>query len=151
MHVKQLASHLSDRSCFREEILRKIWTSQVAFLFLLAGWAPLRASTPQFQKAVVLRVEKSQPTLPYRRRLADSPPPPTEYDYEVSLCIDCLVYVGLYQSAIDYLPSAIAPDQSVEVSVEKHVMRVRVSGDREITLEITRHYRVSPGSCSSGR
>lgn len=151
MHVKQLASHLSDRSCFREEILRKVWTSLVAFLFLLAGWAPLRASTPQFQKAIVLRVEKSQPTLPYRRRLADSPPPPTEYDYEVSLRMDCLVYVGLYQSAIDYLPSAIAPDQSVEVSVEKHVMRVRVSGDREITLEITRHYRTLSGSCSSGR
>ncbi|MGA9503806.1 MAG: hypothetical protein WBV31_05160, partial [Terriglobales bacterium] len=93
----------------------------------------------------------SQPTLPYRRRIADSPPPPTEYDYEVSLRMGCLVYVGLYQSAIDYLPSAIAPDQSVEVSVEKHVMRVRVSGDREITLEITRHYRASPGSCGSGR
>jgi len=151
MHVKQLASHLSDRSCFREEILRKIWTSLVAFLFLLAGWAPLRASTPQFQKAVVLHVEKSQPTLPYRRRIADSPPAPNEYDFEVSLRMGCLVYVGLYQSPIDYLPSSIAPDQSVDVSVEKHVMRVRVLGDREITMEITRHYRASPGSCSSGR
>ena len=148
MHGKRLALHLSDRSCFREEILRKIWTLQLVFLFLLAGWVPVRASTPQFQKAAVLRVEKSQPTLPYRRRISDSPPPPTEYDYEVSLRMGCLVYVGLYQSAIDYLPSAIAPDQSVEVSVEKHVMRVRVSGDREITLEITRHYRASPGSCS---
>jgi len=151
MRGERLALLSSDRNCFSEGILRKTWTSQVVFLFLLAGWVPVRASTPQFQKAVVLHVEKSQPTLPYRRRIADSPPPPTEYDYEVSLRMGCLVYVGLYQSAIDYLPSAIAPDQSVEVSVEKHVMRVRVSGDREITLEITRHYRASPGSCSSGR
>jgi len=65
--------------------------------------------------------------------------------------LDCQVYVGLYQSAIDYLPGAIAPDQSVEVSVEKHVMRMRVPGDREITLEITRRYSTSPGSCNSGR
>jgi hypothetical protein len=101
----------------------------------------------------VLNVEKYQPTLPYRRRIGDSPPPPTEYDYdyEVSLRVGSLVYVGLYQSAIDYLPSAIAPDQAVDVSVEKHVMHVRVSGDREIKMEVTRHYRASPGSCSSGR
>jgi hypothetical protein len=148
---EQLALISSVQSCFSELILPKNWASQLVLLILLAGWAPLRASTPQFQKAVVLRVEKSQPTLPYRRRIADSPPPLTEYDYEVSLRVGCLVYVGLYQSAIDYLPSAIAPDQSVEVSVEKHVMRVRVSGDREITVEITRHYRASLGSCSSGR
>jgi hypothetical protein len=141
----------SAQSSFREVILRKTWASQLVLLMLLAGWAPLKASTPQFQKALVLNVEKYQPTLPYRRRIADSPPPPNEYDFEVSLSMGCLVYVGLYQSAIDYLPSAIAPDQSVEVSVEKHVMRVRVPGDREITMEITRHYRASPGSCSSGR
>ena len=131
--------------------MRKVWVSRLVLLMLLAGWAPLRASTPQFQKAVVLRVEKYQPTLPYRRRIGDSPPPPTEYDYEVSLRMGCMVYVGLHQSAIDYLPSAIASDQTVEVSVEKHVMRVRVSGGRQITMEITRHYRASPGSCSSSR
>jgi hypothetical protein len=131
---------------------RKIWrgTPTFVFLTLLAGWAPVRASTPQFRRAVVLRVEKSQPTLPYRRRIADSPPPPNEYDFEVSLRMGCLIYVGFYQSAIDYLPGVIAADQSVDVSVEKHVMRVRCSGGKEITFEITRHYRVSPGSCNSG-
>jgi hypothetical protein len=141
----------SVQSSCSEVILRKTWATLLLLLILLVGWAPLRASTPQFQKAIVLNVEKYQPTLPYRRRIGDSPPPPTEYDYEVSLRVGCLVYVGLYQSAIDYLPSAIAPDQAVDVSVEKHVMRVRVSGGRQITVEITRHYRASPGSCSSGR
>jgi hypothetical protein len=148
---EQLALISSAQSCFSELILRKAWASQLVFLILLVGWAPLRASNLQFQKAVVLRVEKSQPTLPYRRRIADSPPPPTEYDFEVSFRVGCLVYVGSYRSAIDYLPSAIAPDQSVDVSVEKHVMHVRVLGGSEITMEITRHYRASPGSCSSGR
>src|SRR6201999_1062536 len=119
-------------------------TSTFVSLMLLAGWAPLRASTPQ--KAVVLRVEKSQPTLPYRRRVADSPPPPNEYDFVVSLRMGCVVYVGLYQSVFDHLPSAIAPDHSVDVSVEKHVMRVTAPGGKEITFEIVRHYRVSPGS-----
>jgi hypothetical protein len=149
MRGKRLALLSPNRNCFTKRLLRKTWA--FVFLILLAGWMPVQASTPQFQKAVVLRIEKSQPTLPYRKRIADLPPPPTEYDYEVSLRMGCLVYVGLYQSAIDYLPSGIVPDQSVEVSVEKHVMRVRVSDGREITLEITRHYRASPGSCSSGR
>lgn len=152
MRFEQLALLFSAQTCFREVILRKAGASQLLLLISLAGWAPLgAATTPQFQEAVVLHVEKFQPTLPYRRRMADSPPPPTEYDYEVSLRVGCLIYIGLYQSAIDYLPSAIAPDQSVDVNVGKHVMRVRVSGDREITMEITRHYRASPDSCSSGR
>jgi hypothetical protein len=148
MRGEQLASLSPDRNCFRREFWRKILTFM--FLMLLAGWAPLRASNLQFQKAIVLRVERSQPTLPYRRRIADSPPPPNEYDFLVSLRTGCVVYVGLYESAIDYLPTAIAPDQSVDVSVEKHVMRVRSPGGKEITFEITRHYRASPGSCSSG-
>jgi hypothetical protein len=148
MRGEQLALLSSDRNCFSRKLWRK--TSTFVFLMLLAGWAPLRASTPQFQKAVVLRVEKSQPTLPYRRRIADSPPPPNEYDFVVSLRMGCVVYIGLYQSAIDYLPSVIAADQSVDVSLEKHVMRVRSPGGKEITFEIARHYRASPGSCNSG-
>jgi hypothetical protein len=145
---EQLILLSSDQNCFGRKFWRKI--STFVFLMLLAGWAPLRASTPQFQKAVVLRIDKSQPTLPYRRRIADSPPPPNEYDFVVSLRTGCVVYVGLYESAIDYLPTAIAPDQSVDVSVEKHVMRVRSPGGKEITFEVTRHYRASPGSCSAG-
>ncbi len=126
--------------------MRKTWASPFVSVILLVGWTPLKASTPRFQKAVVLHVEELQP---YRRRVADSPPPPNKYDFDVALRVGCLIYVGLYQSAIDYLPSAIASDQSVEVSVEQHVMRVRVAGDREITLEITRHYRESPRFSSS--
>jgi hypothetical protein len=81
--------------------------------------------------------------------MSDSPPPLSEYDYQVSLRVGCLVYVGLYQSEIDYFPNVIAPDQEVEVSVEKHVMRVKVPGGKDITMEITRHHKASPGTCTS--
>jgi len=109
------------------------------------------AATPQFQRAVVLRVDESTPTLPNRRRLADSPTPPTVYDFEVSLRVNCVVYVGFYQSAIDFLPSAIVVDHSVEVSIEKHFIHIKVAGGREIRLERTWRYRESNGSCSAGR
>jgi hypothetical protein len=148
MRGEQLAASSPDQNCFSRKIWRSIAT--LVFLMFLAGWAPLRASTPQFQKAVVLHVERFQPTLPYRRRIADSPPPPAEYDFEVSLRMGCLVYVGLYQSAIDYLPSGIAPDQPVDVSLEKHVMRVKSPGGKEIVFENTRHYRTATASCSAG-
>lgn len=130
--------------------MRSIGAEQLVSLILLGGCVnSLNASAPQFQKAVVMRVQKSEPTLPYRGRRADSPPPPTEFDYELTLRVNCQVYVGLYQSAIDYLPSTIRPDQTVEVSVERHVMRVRGPGGGEIKMGIVRHYRVSTGPCSS--
>lgn len=151
MRSEQLAGTESGGSRFSEVTDPRVWALQLALLVLLVTWTPLAgASTLQFQKAVVTHVEKSQPTLPYRRRLADSPPAPTEYDYEISLRMGCLVYVGLYQSAIEYLPSAIADNQPVEVSVEKHVMHVRVPAGEEIKLEIVRRYKESTG-CSSGR
>ena len=146
---EQLALRSSDHNFFSRELWRK--TCTFVFLMLLAGWTPLWASTPHFQKAVVIRVDRSQPTLPYRRRIADSPPPPSEYDFEVELRMGCQVYVGLHQSAINYLPGVIAADETVDVSMDKHVMRVRVLEGREITFEITRHYRASPASCGSGR
>src|SRR4029077_14270627 len=151
MRDEQLTGFSSDRKCCSRVVLRSTWGLRLFLLIFVGGCALfVGASTPQFQKAVVMHVERSQPTLPYRRRLGDSPPPPAEYDFEVSLRVGCLVYVGLYQSAIDYLPGTIAPDQSVEVSVEKHVLRVKVP-DREITMGMTRRYRASPGTCNSDR
>jgi hypothetical protein len=143
---ERLALLSSDQNCFSREIWRR--TSTFRFLRLLAGWAPLRASTP-VSECRCIACREVQPTLPYRRRIADSPPPLNEYDFEISLHMDCLIHVGFYESAIDYLPSMIAADQSVDVSVEKHVMRVRAPG-KEITFEITRHYGALPGSCNSG-
>jgi hypothetical protein len=132
--------------------LRNIWGKRLIFLILLGGCATfLNPSTRQFDKAVVMRVEKSEPTLPYRGRRADSPPPPTEFDYELTLRVNGQLYVGLYQSAIDYLPSAVAPNRSVEVRVERHVMYVRAPGAGEIKMGIVRHYSASTASCSSGR
>jgi hypothetical protein len=129
-------------------ISASLFTCQI----LLGVCAPYAtASTPQYQKAVVLRVDESTPTLPNRRRLADSPSPPTVYDFEVSLRVNCVVYVGLYQSVIDFLPSAIATDQSVDVRIEKHLMHIKVAGGREIKFERTWRYRESSGSCSAGR
>lgn len=151
MRSKRLALVCPTRTVFDEEILRNIWAEQLVFLILLGGCVTSLNASRQFQKAVVMRVEKSEPTLPYRGRRADSPPPPTEFDYQLTLRVDCQVYVGFYQSAIDYLPSTITRDQSVEVSVERHVMRVRVPSGGEIRMGIVRHYSVSTGSCSSAR
>jgi hypothetical protein len=147
MRGERLALLSSDRNCFSKELLRKTWAFCVPDASGRLGASEgVHSPVSEGRGTTCREVPTNTP-----RRLADSPPQPTEYDFEVSLRMGCLVYVGLCQSAIDDLPSSIAPDQTVDVSVEKHVMGVRVLDGREITMEITRHYRASLSSCSSGR
>jgi hypothetical protein len=56
---------------------------------------------------------------------------PREYANDVAIRLGCNVDVGRYVSVTDDLPSAFAPNHAVDVQVEKHIMYVGVSGDRE--------------------
>lgn len=52
--------------------------------------------------------------------------------------MNCLVYVGRYKSAIDYLPGVFVPDQSIEVSPGKRFRYVKVPGTGDVKLRIVR-------------
>jgi hypothetical protein len=109
------------------------------------------ATTRQFQKAVVVRVEKHEPEVALHRKFTDAPAPSSEYDANVSIRLNCVVYLGRYKSAIDYLPGVFVPDQSVQVSPGKHFLYVKVPGTGEVKLRIVRRDPVAGDSCSSGR
>jgi hypothetical protein len=118
---------------------------------LMSGWAlSQQAPARHYQQATVLQVERSRPTLPYRRRIADSPPPPTEFDFRVTFQIDCNLYEVLYETPTDYLPSTIAAGKTADISIGKHAVYVRAPGDREIRMETLRRYRADV-SCGGSK
>jgi hypothetical protein len=121
--------------------LGRRWGWLFVWPVLIGGRALSQAPARHFFDAAVFQVEKSHPTLPYRRRIADSPPPPTEFDFKVTFRMDCTLYDALYESATDYLPGTIAAGKQVGISVEKHVIYVRAPGGREIRMETLRRYK----------
>lgn len=42
---------------------------------------------------------------------SDAPLTSRVYEYEVSIRVDCMTYVGTYQTPFNYLPAAFAPNQ----------------------------------------
>jgi hypothetical protein len=133
-------------------MMKRICGLLFCFLVAYAELAPaLDASTRQFQKAVVVSAQKYEPDTPHRSKRTDAPAPPTEYDYDVAIRVNCSVYVGRYLSGIDYLPDLFSPNQSVEVSLDKHYLYVRNPGSRDIKMGIVRNYAESGDSCGTSR
>ncbi len=132
--------------------MRKACGLAICCLFIFGGSAvSLNASTREFQKAVVVSVEKYEPPTALHRKVTDAPDPSSEYDANVSIRLNCVVYLGRYKSAIDYLPGVFAAGQSVEVSPEKPWLYVKVSGTGEVKLRIVRRRPIAGGSCDSGK
>jgi hypothetical protein len=132
--------------------MRRICGLLICSLVVFAEFAPaLDASTRQFQKAVVVSAQKYEPDTPRHGKRTDAPAPATEYDYDVSIRLNCSVYVGRYLSGIDYLPDVFSANQSVEVSLDKHFMYVKVPGSRDVKMGIVRNYVESGDSCGASR
>jgi len=70
------------------------------------------------------------------------------YVYDIGIRLGCDVYVGRYQSAIDYLPSVFAPNHEVDVRLEKHVLYVSLpSRDSEVKMGIVGHKHAKEQGC----
>jgi hypothetical protein len=132
----------------RNAFIRKPSITLLAIL-VLGLWAPVWASPVQFQKAVVVRVDKSQPTLPYRTRRSDTPPPPTEFDFDITFRVNCLEYVGRYATAIDFLPGTVEVNKLVDISIRKHVLYMKTRDGNEVKMEILEQSKLA-GPCDAG-
>ena len=124
----------------------------ICCLFIFGGSAvSLHASTREFQKAVVVSVEKYEPPTALHRKVTDAPAPSSEYDASVLFRLNCVEYLGRYKSPIDYLPDVFAAGQSVEVSPGKTWLYVKVPGTGEVKLRIVRRRPVTEDSCGSSK
>ena len=86
----------------------------------------LYASGRQFTTGVGVEVQKHGLNHARYGKRTDAPVPPDEYDCDISIRLQCSVYVGRYRTWTEYLPGAFAPNQSVEVSPGKHFLRSRL-------------------------
>lgn len=101
-----------------------------------------------YQTATVVSVQKLD-TMPSFTggNPTDAPARAEEYAYAVGLRLECTDYVGRYVSAIDFLPSAIAPNKQVDVRLDKHWMYVSLESDRELKMGIVRHEPIPKEGC----
>lgn len=110
-----------------------------------------RASKDQYQTATVVSVDKHVSQSNYVGNTAsDAPLQADDYSYDIGIRLDCNVYIGRYESPIDYLPSVFSPKHTVDVRFQKHIMYVSLpDSDREVKMGIVGHRRVKEEDCPS--
>ena len=104
---------------------------------------------PGYQTATVVSVAKYETPSNYvGDNPADAPLQARNYAYQIGIRLDCNVYMGLYQSAINYLPADFAPNKTVDVRMRKHVMYVSLpDNDWDVKMGIVSHRRIKDESC----
>ena len=103
----------------------------------------------QPQQGTIVSVQEQDVSTPLVRTGADPARTPLQshyYLYNVSVQLNCKVYVGRYQSELDDLPSALSPNNSVPVRLKRHVMYLDFPGDT-VKMQIVHHEVSHEGAC----
>jgi hypothetical protein len=116
-------------------------------MLVLAVVVPLlNASAKQqqskdYQQGTVLSVDRQEVSSPNQCCYTgtDAPLQSSYYAYEVSVRVSCGVYVGRYETAFDFLPSALSPNKTVQVRLTKHLLYFDLAGEREMKMGIVHH------------
>lgn len=104
-----------------------------------------------YEAATVISVDRFQPVSNYLgENPADAPLRAREYSYDIGIRLACNIYVGRYESAINYLPSAFARNQIVDMRLQKHILYVSLpDSDWDVKMGIVSHRRVRDDSCTA--
>jgi hypothetical protein len=103
----------------------------------------------QSNDGTIVSVQKQDVATPPVRAGANPDHTPLQshyYRYNVSVQLNCDVYVGRYESELDDLPSVLSPNNSVPVRLEKHVMYLDFPGD-SVKMQIVHHKVSADGAC----
>jgi len=98
----------------------------------------------QSLEGTIVTVQKQDVATPPVRTGADPVRTPLQshyYLYDVSVRLNCDVYVGRYESELDDLPSALSANNFVPVRLLKHTMYLDFPGD-SVKMWIV-HHKVS--------
>jgi hypothetical protein len=123
--------------------------SGVLLVYLSADAKP--SSDTGYETATVVSVQKYQvPSNYLGDNPVDAPLQARDYSYDIGVRFECNVYVGRYHSATNYLPSGFAPDKTVEVRLQKHIMYVSLPDhDWDVKMGIVGHRHVKDESCQA--
>jgi hypothetical protein len=103
----------------------------------------------QLQQGTIVCVQKQDVSAPPVRTGADPVRTPLQshyYLYNVSVRLNCDVYVGRYESELNDLPSALSANNSVPVRLMKHTMYLDFPGD-SVQMRILRHKVSQEAAC----
>ncbi len=110
--------------------------------------AAKRGEQTRLETAIVVGVDRHVTPSDYVDSPTDAPLQANVYSYDVSIRLDCNLYVGRYESATNYLPSVFAPNHAVDVRFDKHLMYVSLSeSDRVVKMSIVSHKRLPERAC----
>jgi len=73
------------------------------------------------------------------------------YAYDVFVRVDCKTYVARYQTPFDYLPSAFAAGQPIQLHLGKHVMYFDLPNNPQMRMAILRRTVGSGSACDAAR
>ena len=103
----------------------------------------------QSQQGTIVQVQKQDVADPAVRTGAAATRAPLQshyYLYNVSVQLNCDVYVGRYETELDDLPSALSANGSVPVRIEKRLMYLDFPGNT-VKMRIVRHKVSQQGTC----
>lgn len=147
---RELAA-LSNNFEERGHKLKKICGLLICSLCMLTIPTTLTAADRDFVKAIVVDNQEHTKVLPRRGKLTDAPPPSTEFDHDITVRVGCTQYVVRYRSELDYLPPALAPGQSIEVSPSKSVLYAKIPGNKDSRMSIIQSDQLKGDACSAGK
>lgn len=127
--------------------MRRSLTVLVLIFGVLLTGAHARAKQP-YQSAMVVSIASHEAPSNYVGNPSDAPLQSEVSSYDIGIQLNCTVYVVRFETGLDYLPSVFSPHQTVEVSLEKHVMNVNLPGAREVRLNIGSRRPVKDTSCT---
>ena len=102
-----------------------------------------------YQTATVVSVDKHISQSNYAGDSpTDAPLQAEDYSYDIGIRLNCDVYVGRYESATDYLPSAFTTQHAVDVRLQKHILYVSLPDtDREVKMGVVNHHFLKGEQC----
>jgi len=108
-----------------------------------------KATQSGFEMATVVSVHRYvSPSNYVGDNPSDAPLQAESYNYDIGVRLNCDTYVGRYESAIDYLPAVFAPNHTVDVRLDKHLIYVSLpQGDRIVKMGIVYHKHLKVNAC----
>jgi hypothetical protein len=124
------------------------------FVAILAGVSAVAvpsatAQSKPSQEGIIVNVNKQDVASPPVRAGANPDHAPLQshsFLYNVSVQLNCDIYVGRYESESDDLPDALSPNNHVPIRIEKHVMYLDFPGD-PVKMQIVRHKVSQADAC----
>ncbi len=102
------------------------------------------------QNATVVSIEQYTPPSNYvGDSPSDAPLQANGSSYDVRIRLNCDVYVGRYETATGYVPSAFAPNHPVNVRLARHEMYVTLPTGDQVEMGIVSHKHDKQQACST--